>query len=67
MAATEDCAQRACLRMADVTVMHSVTTRSTGSTAMVARTGRVRARGGVGVTGRRGSAVLMDDIVNGLW
>lgn len=28
-----ECAQRACLRMAEVTVMHSVTTSDTGSTA----------------------------------
>ena len=33
MADTDECAQRACLRMADVTVMHSVTTRATGSMA----------------------------------
>ena len=32
MAATEECAQRACFRMAEVTVMHSVVTRDTGST-----------------------------------
>lgn len=31
MADTEDWAQRACLRMAEVTVMHSVTTSATGS------------------------------------
>lgn len=35
MAATEECAQRACFRIADVTVMHSVTTRATGLTATV--------------------------------
>jgi hypothetical protein len=35
MAATEECAHRACLRMADVTVIHSVTTRATGLTATV--------------------------------
>jgi hypothetical protein len=35
MAATEECAQRACFRMADVTVIHSVTTRATGLTATV--------------------------------
>lgn len=33
MADTDECAQRACLRIADVTVMHSVTTRATGLTA----------------------------------
>ena len=33
MADTDECAHRACLRMADVTVMHSVTTSETGSTA----------------------------------
>lgn len=33
IAETEECAQRACLRMADVTVMHSVVIRATGSTA----------------------------------
>lgn len=33
IADTDDCAQRACLRIAEVTVMHSVTTRATGSTA----------------------------------
>lgn len=38
IAATEECAQRACLRIADVTVMHSVTTSATGFTATV--TGR---------------------------
>jgi hypothetical protein len=35
IAATEECAHRACFRMADVTVMHSVTTRATGLTATV--------------------------------
>jgi hypothetical protein len=35
IADTEECAHRACLRMADVTVMHSVTTRATGLTATV--------------------------------
>jgi hypothetical protein len=35
IAATEECAHRACLRMADVTVIHSVTTRATGFTATV--------------------------------
>jgi hypothetical protein len=30
MAATDECAQRACLRIAEVTVMHSVTTNATG-------------------------------------
>lgn len=35
MAATEECAQRACFRIADVTVMHSVTTSATGLTATV--------------------------------
>lgn len=34
MAETDECAQRACLRMAEVTVIHSVVTRATGSTAM---------------------------------
>jgi hypothetical protein len=33
IAETEECAQRACLRMADVTVIHSVVIRETGSTA----------------------------------
>lgn len=33
MAETEECAQRACFRMADVTVTHSVTTSATGLTA----------------------------------
>jgi len=35
MAEMEDCAQRGCFRIADVTVTHSVTTRATGSTATV--------------------------------
>jgi hypothetical protein len=35
MAETLECAQRACLRIADVTVMHSVATSPTASTAMV--------------------------------
>ena len=35
MAATDECAQRACFRIADVTVIHSVTTRATGLTATV--------------------------------
>jgi hypothetical protein len=35
IAATDECAQRACFRMADVTVIHSVTTRATGLTATV--------------------------------
>lgn len=43
MADTEECAQRACLRMADVTVMHSVTTRATGFTAtVIARGARLK-------------------------
>lgn len=33
IADTDECCQRACFRMAEVTVMHSVTTRATGSTA----------------------------------
>ena len=33
IAATEECAQRACFRIAEVTVMHSVTTNATGLTA----------------------------------
>ena len=33
IADTEECCHRACFRMAEVTVMHSVTTRATGSTA----------------------------------
>lgn len=33
MAETDECAQRACFLMADVTVMHSVVIRATGSTA----------------------------------
>lgn len=33
IADTDECAQRACLRIADVTVIHSVTTSATGSTA----------------------------------
>lgn len=36
MADTDECAHRACLRMADVTVIHSVTTSATGSMATVA-------------------------------
>lgn len=35
IAATDECAQRACFRIADVTVIHSVTTRATGWTATV--------------------------------
>ena len=34
MAETEDCAQRACFLIAEVTVMHSVVTKATGSTAI---------------------------------
>ena len=33
IADTDECAHRACLRMADVTVMHSVVIKATGSTA----------------------------------
>jgi hypothetical protein len=33
IAETEECAQRACLRMAEVTVIHSVVIKVTGSTA----------------------------------
>jgi hypothetical protein len=33
IAVTDECAQRVCLRIADVTVMHSVTTSATGLTA----------------------------------
>jgi len=35
IAEMEDCAQRGCFRIADVTVTHSVTTNATGSTATV--------------------------------
>ena len=35
MAETDECAHLACLRMAEVTVMHSVMTRATGSIATV--------------------------------
>ena len=35
IAEMEDCAQRGCFRIADVTVTHSVTTKATGSTATV--------------------------------
>lgn len=35
MAETEECAHRACFRIAEVTVMHSVVIRATGSTAIV--------------------------------
>ena len=34
MAETDEWAQRACLRIAEVTVIHSVVTKATGSTAM---------------------------------
>jgi len=44
MAEMEDCAQRGCLRIAEVTVTHSVMTRATGSTATVM--GEVMAAGG---------------------
>lgn len=37
MAETDDCAQRACFLIAEVTVMHSVVIRATGSTAMEIR------------------------------
>jgi hypothetical protein len=33
IADTDECAHRACLRMADVTVIHSVVIKATGSTA----------------------------------
>ena len=42
MAATDEWAHRACLRMADVTVMHSVTTSATGLTATGMRRGSAR-------------------------
>jgi hypothetical protein len=55
MAATLECAQRACLRIADVTVMHSVATRPTASTAMVtgacAVSGSAAAGAGAGAAG----------------
>lgn len=35
MAETDECAQRACFRIAEVTVIHSVTTSATGLTATV--------------------------------
>jgi len=35
IAETEECAQRGCFRIADVTVIHSVTTSATGLTATV--------------------------------
>lgn len=34
IAETEECAQRACFRMDEVTVIHSVVTRATGSIAI---------------------------------
>jgi hypothetical protein len=45
MADMEECAHRACLRMAEVTVMHSVMTSATGSTAIVIGVCRVRVGG----------------------
>lgn len=46
MADTLDCAHHGCFRMAEVTVMHSVMTRATGSTAMAMGAWRVRVVGG---------------------
>jgi hypothetical protein len=64
MAATDECAQRACFRMADVTVIHSVTTRATGSTAMVIGACRVSAwvlfNPGCGVLVREGPIIGSD-------
>ena len=49
MAATEDCAHRACFRIAEVTVMHSVVIRATGSTATDIRAGGAAGTGDNGI------------------
>ena len=48
IAEMEDCAQRGCFRIADVTVTHSVTTNATGSTATVMGLDARSLTGGVG-------------------
>lgn len=67
MAATEECAQRACFRMADVTVMHSVTTRATGLTATVMGRGAKLAMVSCSVDATLSSLPVLDMVMDGLY
>jgi hypothetical protein len=60
MAATDECAHRACFRIADVTVMHSVTTRATGLTATVMARGATLAVASCSVEGASSSLLVLD-------
>lgn len=60
MADTEECAHRACLRMADVTVIHSVTTSATGLTATEIGRGSMLVVASCNVSGEVSSLSLLD-------
>jgi hypothetical protein len=60
MADTEECAQRACFRMAEVTVIHSVTTSATGLTATEMGRGSMLGVASCNVSGEVSSLSLLD-------
>ena len=60
MADTEECAQRACFRMAEVTVIHSVTTSATGLTATEMGRGSMLGAASCNVSGEVSSLSLLD-------
>lgn len=65
MAETDECAHRACLRMADVTVIHSVTTSATGLTATEIGRGSTRASASCSVSGAVSSLAVLDILEGG--
>jgi hypothetical protein len=67
IAATDEWAHRACFRMADVTVIHSVTTRATGLTATVMGRGAKLAVVSCSVEAALSSLSSLDMVVKGLY
>jgi hypothetical protein len=65
IAATDECAHRACFRIADVTVMHSVTTRATGLTATVMARGATLAIASCSVDAALSSLLVLDMTAEG--
>jgi hypothetical protein len=66
MADMDECAQRACFRMAEVTVMHSVMTSATGSTAIVIGVCRVSVGGMLCTSAASAASVPSSVMVDGL-
>jgi hypothetical protein len=66
MADMDECAQRACFRIAEVTVMHSVMTSATGSTAIVIGVCRVSVGGKLCSSAASGAALVLSVMVDGL-